>query len=85
MARSSKATQQSQQEEAHKARKRSKGSEAQGASKVNPAIQRTVVESGDPHAVLDLQQTIGNKAVGRCWPVRRGPSSGMMGMLAMKM
>ena len=51
-------------EDVKKPLKRSLKQESSRSSKVNPTVQRQSAEKGDAAAILNLQRTIGNRAVG---------------------
>jgi len=65
MTRYRKAAKQNQQEEANTPIKRSRRSEGLEGSKANPTVQRQDQASPEARKILDLQRTVGNKAVGR--------------------
>ncbi len=65
MTRYRKAVQQNQQEEGSTPLKRSRRSEGLEGSKANPTVQRQDQASPEASKILDLQRTVGNKAVGR--------------------
>ncbi len=58
-------TVQGTREDVKKSLKRSNRQEARESSKANPAVQKQTAENGDARAILNLQQTIGNRAVGQ--------------------